>query len=211
MIPRRVLLGLALACAAVAGLAYYVESRRVPVVTAARAIAGESTLRLDDLATTQLPVDAVPRDALIDRSAAVGRVVHAPLLRGQLVLTALFEGPPGFRSGIAPPAGWRAVAVPVTPATALGGAVAPGMRVDVFAVPLQGRAPADRATERIARAALVLDVRSDAGAALSEPTEKQGVGTGARVGSVVIAVPPQDDLRIAERIATSTFVLFRAP
>lgn len=205
------MLAAALACAALAGLAYYVDARRVPVVVAARTVASESVLVAGDLTTVELPPSAVPADALAETANAVGRTVRAPLAPGQFVLGAVFEGAPAFRSGIRPPAGWHAVALPVTPATALGGAVAPGMRVDVIAVPVSGRAPANRPVERLASGVLVLDVRSETGGPLVEPGTERGAFAMARVGSIVVAVPSHEELRVAERIATSTFVIFRAP
>lgn len=212
IVPRRIALAVALGCAAIAGIAYWLDARRVPVVVAARVIASESTLVADDVATVALPPDAVPHDALGDVADAVGRTVRATLAPGQLVLGAVFEGEAGFRSGIRPPAGWRVVALPASPATALGGAIAPGMRVDVVAVPIAGRAPANRGVERLGAQLLVLDVRSESGGPFVEPgTGRANAFANARLGSVVVAVPPQDDLRFAERIATSTFIVFRSP
>ncbi len=213
ILPRRFAFAVALACAAIAGLAYYADARRVPVVVAARAIASESTLSADDLTVADLPPAAVPRDAIAAAAEAVGRTVRTALAPGQLVLASTFEGEPGFRSGIVTPPGWRAVALPASPATALGGAVAPGMRVDVVAVPIAGKAPANRLVERLGSQLLVLDVRSEPGGPYSEPgaTGRGSALVNARLGSLVVAIPPQDDLRFAERIATSTFIVFRSP
>ncbi len=212
MIPRRVLLAIALASGLVAALAYWYDTRRVAIVVAARAIEAESVVAPSDLASLELPPAAVPASALLDPADAVGHTVHARLDPGQLLLRSSFEAPAGFRSGIRPPIGWHAVALPVSPAVALGGAIAPGMRVDVVAVPVSGRAPADRVPERIANGLLVLDVRSESGGPFVEPgLEKSGAFANARLGSVVVAVPPSEEVRLAERIATSTFILFRAP
>ena len=213
MIPRRVLLALALASGVVAALAYWYDSRRVGIVVAARAIEGETALAPADLSSMEVSSGAIPPDAIVDAAEAVGRVVHARLDPGQLVLRSSFDAPAGFRSGMRPPLGWYAVALPVSPAVALGGAIAPGMWVDVVAVPAQSpRASPDRGPERIASGLLVLDVRSESGGPFVEPgTEKSGAFANARLGSVVVAVPASEDLRLAERIATSTFILFRSP
>ncbi len=212
MIPRRLLLAVALACGAVAALAYWYDTRRVAVLVAARVIEAESRLTAADVATMELPPASVPASALLDPADAVGRIVHARLDPGQLLLRPSFDAPAGFRSGIRPPLGWHAVALPVSPAVAVGGALAPGMRVDVVAVPVSGRAPADRQAERIASGVLVLDVRSESGGPFSEPgSEKSGSLVNARLGSVVVALPPSEDVRVAERIVTSTFILFRSP
>jgi pilus assembly protein CpaB len=212
VIARRTFLVLAFVAGVVAGIAYWLDSRRVPLVVAARAIESESVLDDGDLATMDVPPDAVPPDAIMDRADAVGRTVHASLGAGQLLLRAALDGPPGFRSGLRPAPGWRAVALPVSPALALGGAITPGVRVDVVAVPLSGRAPSDRGPERLATGLVVLDVRSESGGPFVEPGSRDGGAalTNARLGSVVVAVPADDDLLVAERIATSTFVLFRS-
>src|SRR5207245_7571175 len=100
----------------------------------------------------------------------------------------------------------RAVAIPVVAVSAVGGAIAPGARVDVIAVPLIGRAPAGRTVELLAADALVLDVRSESGAPY-QPRRPDATASVDRIGSVIIAIAPSDEIRFADRIATSTFVL----
>ncbi|HKW79219.1 MAG TPA: RcpC/CpaB family pilus assembly protein [Candidatus Limnocylindria bacterium] len=212
MIARRTLLVLALLAGITAGVAYWLDTRRVPLIVAARAIESETVLEERDLGTMDVPVDVVPADAVMDRGEALGRTVHARLHAGQLLLRAVLDEAPGFRSGLRPAPGWRAVALPVAPALALGGAIVPGVRVDVVAVPLAGRAPADRGPERLATGLLVLDVRSESGGPFVEPGSRDGSAAlaNARLGSVIVEVPAEDDLLVAERIATSTFVIFRS-
>jgi Flp pilus assembly protein CpaB len=139
----------------------------------------------------------------------VGLVPRAPLLRGQLVLTrAVASELPGFRTGLVLSSGLRAFAIPVSAVNAIGGAIVPGSRVDVLAVPVLGRAPSGRATELLASAAVVLDVRDDSGAAYLPREGKANAATlNERIASIVIAVPAADEIRFADRIATSTFVL----
>ena len=72
--------------------------------------------------------------------------------------------PPRFHTGLTLRPGERAIAIPVVAVSAVGGAITPGARVDVLAVPLIGRAPAGRAVELLAADALVLDVRTESGA-----------------------------------------------
>ena len=105
------------------------------------------------------------------------------------------------------PSGLRAVALPVSAAQAVGGALVPGARVDILAVPLLGRAPAGRTTELLAQSALVLDVRAETGAPYGATAGRTGLVTAERIGSVVVAIAPTEELRFADRIATSTFVL----
>lgn len=211
MIPRRLLLAAALASAVVAGTAYYLDARRVPVLVAARPLQAERVLDAGDLDLVDLPPGVVPDGALSEPSAAVGAILRMPVARGQFILDRLFDGPPGFSSGVRPPSGHLVVAIPVSAATALGGAIAPGMRVDLVAVPISGRAPLDRGVERIAVGLLVVDVRSELGGQYSEPRDEKGVLANARLGSIVVAIPADEDLRFADRLATSTFIVFRSP
>jgi hypothetical protein len=106
----------------------------------------------------------------------------------------------------------RAVALPVSSAAqAVGGAIVPGARVDVIAVPVAGRAPAGRTAESLLQAAMVLDVRSETGSPFGPVPAKGTVPSlGERIGSVVVAIDPLDEVRFADRIATSTFVLVLA-
>ncbi len=210
MTQQRVLLALAVAAGLVAGLLYWSGAQRVSVVVAASDLRAARALTLTDLETRRVPPDALPLGALTDPAVAVGRFPRAPLFKGQLVLApSLGDTPAAFDGGIVLPTGYHAVAIPVEVGHALGGAVLPGSRVDVIAVPSPGRSEAGRVTELLVAGALVVDVRGDYGG----PFERQGPGARAatavreRLGSVVVAVGPSAELRIADRIASSTFVL----
>lgn len=213
MIGQRGLLAIALVCGVIAGSIYYASLQRVSVVVAAHALDADKPIAADDIATKELPADGLPADAVRTAGEAIGRVPRAPQWPGQiLVAPALGSGAAAFHSGLVPPAGQRAIAIPVTPAQAIGGAIAAGAHVDVVAVPVAGRAPAGRITELVAANVTVLDVRGEGGAPLQPAgATRAGVGPADRIGSVVIAIPPSDALRIADRVATSTFVLVFVP
>lgn len=213
MIGQRALLAIAVICGAIAGSIYYGSLQRATVVVAAHALDADKAIAADDLVTRELPPDAVPADALRSTDDAIGRVPRAPQWPGQiLVAPALAAGAAAFHSGLVPPAGQRAVAVPVTPAQAIGGALVAGAHVDVIAVPVSGRAPAGRVTELVASNVTVLDVRGENGGPFVLPgTTRTGVTSVDRLGSVVVAITPGDELRLADRIATSTFVLVFIP
>lgn len=214
MIGQRALLAIALVCGAVAGTIYYGSVQRVSIVVAAHALDADKAIAPDDVALKELPPDAVPDGALRSMDEAIGRVPRAPHWPGQIILgPALTAGAAAFHSGLVPPSGQRAVAIPVTPSQAIGGAIVAGAHVDVIAVPVIGRAPAGRITELVAANVTVLDVRGEAGGPFL-PVGGQGRGAGVltdRLGSVVVALAPADELRIADRIATSTFVLVFIP
>ena len=208
MISQRVLIGIAIAAGLLAGVLYYVGAQRSSVVVAARDLDATHALSADDLALAALPGDAVPAGALTDVASAVGHVPRAPLWKGQILLqAALAEDAAAFHTGLVLPAAMRAVALPVGAAQAVGGSIVPGARVDVVAVPLAGRAPAGRTTELLAQGALVLDVRAETGGPLGAAAKSSPASVVERIGSVVIAIDRADELRIADRIATSTFVL----
>lgn len=209
MIGQRALIAVAVVSGLLAGVLYYAGAQRASVVVAAHDLDATHPLAADDLATASLPPDAVPAGAVVDIVAALGKIPRAPLWRGQVVLrAALAEDAAAFHTGLTLPKGMRAVALPVGAAQAVGGALAPGARVDVLAVPVGGRAPAGRTTELLAQAAMVLDVRADTGAPYGASITKSPTAyVTERIGSVVIAIDPADEVRFADRIATSTFVL----
>jgi Flp pilus assembly protein CpaB len=210
LIGQRALAVLALVAGVLAGTLYYVGAQRSSVVVAARDLDATHPLVAEDLSTMSLPADAVPPGAVIDASAAVGKVPRAPLWRGQVLLApALTNDAASFHSGLALPLGMRAVALPVSSAAqAVGGSIVPGARVDVIAVPLAGRAPGGRTTELLLQSAIVLDVRSETGTAYGAAASKSVTSSlSDRIGSVVVAIDPLDEVRFADRIATSTFVL----
>ena len=207
MIGRRPLLAIALLSGLLAGILYLAGSQRAAVVVAAHDLDALRPLTVDDLETRPFLVEAVPDGAFDDVRRVVGRVPRAPLQRGQLVLAgAIADHPAAFASGLTSPRGTRAIAIPAGPAQALGGALSSGARVDIIAVPATGRAPATRTVELVASAALVLDVRGESGAPLVPGAARTGAASRERIGSVVVAIPVSEELRIAERTATSTFV-----
>lgn len=210
MIGQRALVALALAAGALAGILYYVGAQRTPVVVAAHDVDASHPLVADDLTIVSMAADAVPQGALGETAGAVGKLPRAPLWRGQILLgSALSDEAASFHTGLALPTGMRAVALPVANAAqAVGGAIVPGARVDVLAVPVAGRAPGGRTTELLLQAAMVLDVRSETGGPFGPGMSKGTVSSlGERIGSVIVAIDSQDEIRIADRIATSTFVL----
>jgi Flp pilus assembly protein CpaB len=210
LIGQRALVVLALGAGVLAGTLYYIGAQRSPVVVAARDLDATHPLVADDLTVVSIPVDAVPSGALVDANAAVGKLPRAPLWRGQVILgPAISDQAASFHTGLALPAGMRAVALPVSSAAqAVGGSIVPGARVDVIAVPVAGRAPGGRTTELLLQGAMVLDVRSETGSAYGTALAKSATASlSERIGSVVVAIDPLDEVRFADRIATSMFVL----
>jgi Flp pilus assembly protein CpaB len=213
VIGQRTLLVVALVCGAIAGAIYYAGLQRVSVVVAAHPLDADRPIAADDVATRELPPDAVPAGALRSTGDAVGRVPRAPLWAGQILIApALGTAAAAFHSGLVPPAGQRALAIPVTASQAVGGALVAGAHVDVIAVPVSGRAPAGRLTELVAANVTVLDVRGENGGPIVPGGQvRPGASIAERIGSVVVSLPPSDELRVADRIVSSTFVLVFIP
>lgn len=213
MTTQRALLALSLLAGLVAGSLYFVGSQRVGVVVAAQYLSPGRAIGPSDLETRWLPADVVPAGAITDTAAALGRYPRGPMWPGQLVLAGTVAPTnAAFDSGLIPPTGYRAIAIPVAAQQALGGAIAPGARVDVIAVPVQGRSPDGQGTELLIEAALVIDVRGEHGGPFErERPVSPGLATRERLGSVVIAIGPSQELLVADRIATSSFVLVLVP
>ena len=207
MIARRSLLVLAVIAGVVAGGLYFVGAQRVDMVVAAHDVAVIRPLTAQDLEVRSVPPEALPTGALSSLDDAIGRFPLTPLWEGQpLVVHALADDAVVFHTGLTLRAGERAIAIPVAAVSAVGGAISPGARIDVLAVPLIGRAPAGRTVELLAADALVLDVRAESGAPYA-PRPRDAALAAERIGSVIIAISPADEIRFADRIATSTFVL----
>jgi pilus assembly protein CpaB len=207
LIARRWLLVLALVAGLSAGSLYFIGAQRVAMVVASRDVAVIRPLAAQDLEVRSVPPDALPAGAVSRVDDVIGRVPIAPLWQGQaLVAHALADDAATFHTGLTLRPGERAIAIPVVAVSAVGGAISPGSRIDVLAVPLLGRAPAGRAVELLAADALVLDVRTESGAPYV-PRPHDSTFVADRIGSVIIAIAPSDEIRFADRIATSTFVL----
>ena len=165
MIARRSLLVLAMIAGCVAGALYYIGAQRVTTVVAARDIPVIRPLTTQDLELRSVPPDALPTGAISNVGEVVGRVPKGPLWQGQpLVEQGLADDAAVFHTGLALRPGERAVAIPVSAVNAVGGAIAPGARVDVLAVPTLliqkwPPAPGARSTYSSNRNALGVNVR----------------------------------------------------
>jgi Flp pilus assembly protein CpaB len=209
VIARRWSLALAIVAGCVASGLFLAATQRADVIVMSRDMDIPRALTRDDLEVRAVSAELAPPDAAQRIDDVIGLVPRAPVARGQLVLTrAVASELPGFRTGLTLPPGLRAVAIPVSAVNAVGGAIVPGARVDVVAVPVLGRAPSGRTTELLSSGATVLDVRDESGAAyVPREARANAALSNERIAAVVIAIPATDEVRFADRIATSTFVL----
>ncbi len=221
---RTIYLGLFLLLALVAGLLTLRAQRTVAVLMATQDVRAGQQVTASEVQVERVHADSVPADALAAPDDAVGAYVAWPLTAGEPVLAHMVRRE---RSGIAltaavtVPDGDRAVAVPVQPAGAVGGMLAPGDHVDVYATPLAGHSGGTAATGAagsdpgaaatlLGSDLLVLELRSDQGQPLSNATDQSvhGLDFGAgKLGSVVIAVPSGDVPRFAAAAASESIYL----
>lgn len=222
-----------LAFALLAGLAAVLTLRAqhtVAVVVATHDVRAGSQLQPGDVEVVSMRADQLPSGTLATSDSLVGEYVAWPLTGGEPVLTRQLQpqrSGSSVTAGLDVPAGYRAVAVPVQPADAVGGMIAPGDRVDVYDTPIPGRSDATvQATTqasdpagavataplaaRLGSQVLVLQLRSDQGS----PLDAQGgdsvhglnFGSG-KLGSVVLAVPDADVPAYAAAVADDTIYL----
>ncbi|MGH9615288.1 MAG: Flp pilus assembly protein CpaB [Acidobacteriaceae bacterium] len=106
--------------------------RTTRVVAAATNIKLGSVLRRNDLTTVDI-VGAVPKGAIFQPSAAIGRGVVSNLYAGEPIMESRLAAP-GSGGGLAAtiPPGMRACAVRVDDVVGVAGFATPGMRVDVL-------------------------------------------------------------------------------
>ena len=219
---RTIYLGLFLLLALSAGLLTLRAQRTVAVLVATQDVRAGQQVVAADVQVERVHADSVPADALTTADDAVGGYVAWPFTAGEPVLAHMVRRE---RSGIAltaavtVPDGYRAVAVPVQPAGAVGGMLSPGDHVDVYATPLAGHAtgagttPSDSAQGEallLGTDLLVVELRSDQGQPLDDGTDQSvhGLNFGAgKLGSVVIAVPSPDVPRFAAAAASDGIYL----
>ncbi len=165
------------------------------------------------------PAD-VPANAARTLDAVVGRYASVAILAGQDVDVRILETNPGqlaFGFGAPLEIGQVAFALPVEPAQAVGGALAPGARVDVVAVPnalkTQLSGSDSPSAVILGQGLVVLTIRTPEGKPLTDAPDA-GRGTVVippKLGSVVVAIPEARLAEFAEAALSSTFYLALSP
>jgi Flp pilus assembly protein CpaB len=165
------------------------------------------------------PADA-PANAARSLDAVVGRYVSVAVLAGQDVDVRILETNPGqlaFGFGAPVEAGQVAFALQVEPGQAVGGALTPGARVDVVAVPNALKALVSGADSPSAvvlgQGLVVLTIRTPEGEPLTDGPEsaRGGIVIPPKLGSVVVAIPAARLAEFAEAALSSTFYLALSP
>jgi Flp pilus assembly protein CpaB len=163
----------------------------VPVLTVTRDLAAGTALAAADLDRTELPRGLAPAGALVSAAEVVGRVLAAPVRRGEALTDVRLAGADLLTSR-----GAGLVAVPVRVADAASAAlVTAGDHVDVLAAGSSGGAPSAR----------VVAVDAEV---LAVPTAVQDGGDGALI--VVAASPPVAASLAAAAVSSRLSLTLRA-
>ncbi|MEW5912101.1 MAG: Flp pilus assembly protein CpaB [Thermodesulfobacteriota bacterium] len=133
--------------------------QQAPVVVAAQVLPAGHKLKVTDLAVQHWPLANLPPGRFAQRERAAGRVLKAPLFKGEVVLADKLAAPGtagGLSAVVAP--GSRAMTVRVNEVIGVGGFVQPGDRVDVLATLAQGSFRNDPVSTTVLENVLVLTV-----------------------------------------------------
>jgi len=120
---------------------------QVEVCVALRDIGTGEKVDAGSVASKLWIADLLPDGAIASTQAVMGKTVTSPILKGEVVTEKRFEA---SRTSLEVPAGKAAISVPARTVQAVGGAILPGMSVDVYA-------SGDTTTSAIARNVTVLD------------------------------------------------------
>jgi Flp pilus assembly protein CpaB len=204
----------------VAAGAYYLAQPRVEVVRARQDIAVLTHITADMVELVRVsPLDAQTNSAR-SLDAVVGRYAALPIFAGQDVDTRAIEVTPGsqsfgFGAPLAP--GEVAFALPVVADQAVGGALSPGARVDVFAVPNELKTGTIAASPRpdtvsMGQGLTILALRtSDGRQLLDVAADGSTAVVPPKLGSVVVAIPSERGAEFASAALTSSFYLVLNP
>jgi pilus assembly protein CpaB len=200
------------------------SQQTVAVVVATHDLRAGARVAAGDVEERGVHADSLPPGALTSVQAAVGAYVAWPLAEGEPVLARTLTAQPSgaaVAAGLVLPEGERALAVPVQPAGAVGGVLAPGDHVDVYETPGTAgtaetlAAGGDRdggpaVATLLGRDVVVLQLRSEQGQALDgvDAGSTHGLaGAAPRLGSVVLAVPADEVGRYATAAARGVLYL----
>ena len=120
---------------------------QVEVCVATRDVSAGERLDASAIETRMWIADLLPADAVRSASDVAGKTATSSILKGEAISLKRFESD---HNALDIPAGKEAVSVPAKAVQAVGGAVKPGMSVDVYS-------SGDTSTVAIARAVIVLD------------------------------------------------------
>ncbi len=162
---------------------------QLEVCVAKRDIAPGETIDAGAVETKLWIADLLPQDAVQSSGEVLGKQASSSILAGEVISLKRFEG---SVSSLDVPEGLSAVSVPARDVQAVGGAIEPGMKVDVYAT-------GNTSTEVIARKVLVV----------STSASVAGAKESGSVSWVTLAVEPKmvQELVAAAQVTDLYFVL----
>jgi Flp pilus assembly protein CpaB len=211
---RAVCLVLFAVLSGIAGFFYYANTRQASALVATHDLKVGAQLQDSDVMIRHVNPSSLDTEVLRSSEQAVGQFVAFPVLKGQF-LDARQVMPSRtadlFGSGLSVPAGFRVVGIPITPATAVGGALKPGDRVDVIAIPnpLKTIGAIDEVpatAQAIGRDVLVIGMRTDQGTPFDR-TDPSALANGNKPSSILLAIAETDEGKYSSAMASSTFLL----
>lgn len=163
---------------------------QVEVCVASRDIAAGERIDYGALETRMWVADLLPDGAVRSSGDAMGEIATSSIIKGEVITSKRFESQ---RNALDVPVGKQAVSVPAKAVQAVGGAIAPGMSVDVYS-------SGDTATTALALGVVVLDTSvGDSGSLTSsesgwitlavEPSKVQEVIAAAGKTSLYFVIP----------------------
>ena len=163
---------------------------QVEVCVATRNIVAGERLDLSAVETKLWVADLLPEGAVRSSSDSVGKTATSSIFKGEVILSGRFET---GHDSLDVPSGKQAVSVPAKAVQAVGGAISPGMSVDIYAL-------GDTSTSAIAKDVSVLDTS----------VGKSGSLVSSENGWITLAVDPEN---VQEIIAASgrTTLYFTLP
>jgi Flp pilus assembly protein CpaB len=211
---RTIYLGAFVLLSAIAGLLYYSDTRQSTAVVATRDLSVGTRIQDSDVVVRRVNPASVPAGVLKTVDQAVGQFVSSPILEGQFLdarQVAPSKNAHLLATGLDAPAGYRIIGLPIAPAAAVGGALKPGDRVDVMAIPNPSKAatlaedPAP-VPVMIGKNVLVIGLRTDQGTPVDQADHGLNVGN-SKPGSILLAISQTEESAYSSAIASSSFVL----
>lgn len=211
---RTIYLSAFIVLSAIAGFLYYSHSRLTTAVVATHDLSVGTRIQDSDIAIRSVNPASLDGQVLRAADQAIGQVVSSPVLQDQFIdarQIAPVKNAALVAGGLTLTPGYRIIGVPITPASAVGGALKAGDMVDVLAIPNPSKTapltdePAP-APVILGRDVLVVGVRSDQGTAVDGSDRSLSMGL-SRPASVLLAIAPSDETTYSAAIANATFVL----
>jgi Flp pilus assembly protein CpaB len=197
-----------------AGLFYYSNTRQGVALVASRDLTVGTRIEDADVRVRQVNPTSIDQQVLTTPDQAVGKILMVPVLAGQFLdarQVAASRNATLLGAGLGVPPGYRIIGVPIAPASAVGGVLKAGDRVDVISI--AGTSRATRGLDlpgatpvMLGVNVLVVGLRTEQGAPLDQADHGIAAST-AKPASVLLAIPQADEATYSAAIVSSTFVL----